>query len=258
MAVVSIRGAKKCDASRSISDTLAQLRELADVDAIVCASPVETISGWALDAFHADDLVKGQSLRRLFASYLVRTHGAFGRFDPHEHVPEQRNILLDLRQLVPDDVFQASRICLEVFRPLHLHRRHVTGSLLCDGDRLLAWFAVFHLYPLQPQQRAVLEAAVPALQQRLAVDRHPDAGALNNAALGDIAAPAFIVTSSGQMVDVNKGGRAILSARRAEVSQSILAAFAHAPAALPVELTSLDLDGAPDHWLAIVRIPPEG
>jgi len=244
------------EASRSLSESLAQLRELAQVETIVCASPMQTTSGWALDQFHADDLEKASRLRRLLASYLVRTEGAYGWFDPLTPERDQRNVLVDVQQRIPDEEFQASRICLEVLRPLQLHRHHVIRSLICDGETFLAWFGVFHPEPLSPQQHALLEGALPTLQRRLALEMQLEVAPLISAAitaLDGIAAPAFIVAASGRIFDVNDAARAMLATSRTEVSQSITAALAHEASPLPVEVIALDEYGAADHWLAVVR-----
>lgn len=250
------------EASRSLSDALAQLRELAQVEAIVCASPMQTTSGWALDWFHADDLENASRLRRLLASYLVRADGAYGWFVPQTPERDQRNVLVDLQQRIPEEEFQASRICLEVLRPLQLHRHHVIRSLICDGESLLAWFGVFHPEPLSAPQYALLEGALPTLQRRLARERQLEVAPLLDAALAaltaldDIAAPAFVVASSGRIFEVNDGARAMLATKRTEVLRSIAAALAHETASVPIDLTALDGYGAADHWLAVVRSAP--
>jgi hypothetical protein len=61
------------------------------------------------------------------------------------------------------------------------------------------------------------------------------------------------VRSSGRVIAVNEGGRAMLATIRGDVSQSILAALAHETGPLPVDLTALDAHGAPDAWLAVVH-----
>lgn len=244
------------EASRSLGETLLQLCQLAQVEVIVCASPVQTTSGWALHRFDAGDLEKASRLRRLLASYLVRSDGAYGWFDPVTPDCEQRNVLVDLQQRIPDAEFHASRICREVLRPLQLHRHRVFRSLIYDGEALLAWFGVVHPEPLDAQQTALLEGALPTLQRRLALERQLEVAPLLDAALAaldDIAAPAFVVASSGRMFQVNDAARALLATRRTEVSQSIMAALADEAGPIPVELTALDEHGAADHWLAVVR-----
>jgi DNA-binding NarL/FixJ family response regulator len=245
------------DGPSAMGDALAALREILGVEALVCAAPIQTTSGWALERFHADNLTNASRFRTLASSYLTRASDAFGWFDPFAPEPEQRNVFVDLRERVPTEQLEASRAFSEVLVPLRLHKHHIVRALICEGEALLAWLGVFHPAPLTSQQRMMLDTALPSVQRRLAVERQLATGPLINAALDavldHIAAPAFIVTSSGRIFDVNEAGRAILATRRAEVSHAIVAALAHEPTPLAVDLTPLDPQGAPDHWLAVIR-----
>jgi len=254
MAVISVREPRS-DTAESLNDALAKLRDLAQVTRIVCAAPVQTISGWSFDSFHADDLATASRLRRLLSSCVARADGAFEWFDPQTPQPQQRNALVDLRRQIPDAEFQASRLYCEVLRPLQLQQYSLARALLCDGESLLAWFAVFHSEPFTARQCELLAASLPALQHRFRRQRRLEDRSLIDSALdavpGLLLAPALVVTPSSRLIAVNEAGRAILATRRAEASRSIAAALAHEPA--EVDLVALDAHGAADHWLAVMR-----
>lgn len=233
-----------------------QLRELSRVDSIVCIELVQSTMGWALDGFYADNLPNASRFRLLVSSYLSRG-GKLGWFDAAKPELAQRNVLVDIRDKVSAAELEASAIYTQLLQPLHLHRHHVVRALICDDDRLVAWLGAFHSSPVEQAQLDVLDAAIPALQRRLVMDRQIESAPLVNAALEavleQIAGPALIVSAGGRIHEVNVAGRALLETKRAELSASILAALAGEAPTLPVELVRLDTHGVNDHWLAVVR-----
>lgn len=245
------------DSPSGVATALRELRELAGLESIVCIVPVPSTSGWVLDRFIAENLPNATRFRTLLASHLARSTDAFGWFDPYRPEPDQRNRLVDLSELVPAEQYEASRGYIEVLEPLRLHRHRVFRALLCEDDALVACIGVFHPAPLTPEQRAILEGALPALRRRLNIERQIEVAPLVSAALDavleHIAAPAFVVSSSGRIFEVNDAGRTLLATRRAEISTAILAALAHEPTSMNLEITPLDARGAPDHWLAVIR-----
>ena len=245
------------DSPSGVAAALHELRELAELEAIVCVVPVPSTSGWVLDRFIAENLPNATRFRTLLASHLARSADAFGWFDPYRPELEQRNRLVDLRELVPAEQYEASRAYTEVLEPLRLHRHHVVRALLCENDALVAYLAVFQPAPLTDDQRAILASALPALQRRLSIERQIEAAPLVSAALAavleHIAAPAFVVSSTGRIIEVNAAGRTLLATRRAEISEASLASLAHEPTAINIEITPLDCRGAPDHSLAVIR-----
>ena len=245
------------DGPSAIPAALAELRKAVDVEALVCLSPVQSTAGWALERFHAENLPNASRFRSLVASYLSRAGNEIGWFNPNRPEPEQRNVLVDMRRFVPARDLESSRAYSEVLQPLHLHRRHVVRALLCEDDTLLAWFGVFHPARLEPAQLGLLTAALPALGRRLSIERQIESAPLVSAALEavleQIAAPAFVVSSTGRIFDVNAAGRAMLETRRTELSAALLSALAGESSPLPVELTPLAGTGVHDHWLAVLR-----
>jgi DNA-binding NarL/FixJ family response regulator len=243
----------------ALSKTLCTLRELAQVEAIVCLSPVRSTSGWMLERFHADNLPNQTGFRTLVRSYLSRTVGPYGWFTPDAPEEDQRNVLVNLRERVTPDEYECSRGYREVLVPLKLHRHVINRALLCERDKLLVWFGVFTQAPLTPEQRRLFEAALPAVQRRFEAEHHLEAAPLVTAALeavlGQIAAPVFVVSATGRIHETNDAGRAMLSERRDEIAAAILAALAGERPSLVLELTPLDVRGAPDHWFAVLRAP---
>ncbi len=245
------------DGSPPLGAAIPRLRQLADVESLVCLTPVQSTSGWALDGFHADNLPNASRFRTLLASYLTRAQQSIGWFNPVTPQPEQRNVLVDIGEEVPASELEASALYTQVLQPLHLHRHHIVRSLLCDGDTLLAWLGAFHPTPFEPAQLALLAAALPALQRRLVIERQIESAPIVNAALvavlEQIAGPAFIVSSDGRIHDVNAAGRAMLETRRQELSMTILAALAGDTPPMPVEMIPLSSHGVHGHWLAVIR-----
>lgn len=247
----------RADGPPALACAVARLRELSNVEALVCAAPVQSTAGWALERFHADNLPNTSRFRTLLASYLSRVQDRIGWFNPINPELDQRNVLIEIRDLVPQGELESSALYAQLLQPLNLHHHHVARALLCDGDTLLAWFGAFHPRPLEPAQLDLLATALPALQRRLVIDRQIEAAPLVNAALDavleQIAGPAFIVSSTGRIHEVNNAGRVMLETRRAEISGAIIAALAGEPPELPLELIPLANHGVHDHWLAVLR-----
>jgi DNA-binding CsgD family transcriptional regulator len=244
----------------ALAAVVAKLREVWQVEAVVCASPSPTTSGWVLDRFVADNLPNASRVRALTAAWLAKdTEPWF--FNKTTPDPSQRNVLVDLRARVPAKQFEASRVYRELLEPARLHRHHIYRALLCDGDVVLAWLGVYHPEALTESQRKKITTVLPALRKRLAHDRMLANGPLLSAALEAvleyIAAPAFVVGANGRLLEVNEAGRTLLTTRRSELAKAITAALANEEAPLPIDLTPLHVDGAKNHWLAVLRTRSE-
>jgi DNA-binding CsgD family transcriptional regulator len=248
------------DDPSALARVLAKLRELCEVEAVVCVSPVPTTSGWAVDRFVADNLPNASRRRALTTAWLAKdTEPWF--FNTTTPDPVQRNVLVDLRARVPAKQFEASRVYRELLEPARLHRHHIYRAFLTDGDLVLAWFGVYHPAPLTQAQKKQITRVLPALRKRLSYERLLANGPLLSAALeamlDHIAAPAFIVGPNGRLLEVNEAGRALLATRRAELAKAITAALANEESALPIDLTPLAVDGGKGHWLAVLRTRSE-
>jgi DNA-binding CsgD family transcriptional regulator len=245
----------------ALARVLAQLRELWEVEAVVCASPAPTTSGWILDRLIADNLPNPSRYRALATAWLSRSAEPYGFFDPHVPEASQRNVLVDLRARVPAKQLEASRVYRELIEPARLHRHHIYRAVLCDDDLVLAWFGIYHPTPLTLDQRKQISVVLPALRKRLAQERMLSAAPLLSAALeavlDHIAAPALVVGANGRLFEVNEAGRTLLATRRADLSKAITAALANEEAPIPIDLTPLDSRGAKSHWLAVLRTRTE-
>jgi DNA-binding CsgD family transcriptional regulator len=242
----------------TLAAPLGSLRELAELDSIVCMTAVPTTSAWLLEHFFTDNVPNPTRFRQLASGYLARSSGLAGLFDPR--VPEharRRNTLIDLAARVPPKLYEQSRIYRELLEPLRLHRDRVVRAVLYDGETAVAWFGTLHARPLTQVQYRLLSGVLPALRRRLFTERRIAEAAVVGAALrvilDRIAAAAFVVGPAGRLVEANEAGRALLTVRRADVSAALRAALSGGASPMPVELTSLDERGAPHHWLAIVR-----
>jgi DNA-binding CsgD family transcriptional regulator len=244
----------------ALGGVLAKLREVWEVEAIACVSPVPTTSGWEIDRFVGDNLPNPSRMRALTAAWLARdtepwffTQPATGTWP--------RNALVDLRARVPAKQFEASRVYRELLEPARLHRHHIYRALICERETVLAWFGVYHPSALTNSQRNRITRVLPALRKRLAYERALSNGPLLSAALDvvldHIAAPAFVVSASGRLLEVNEAGRSLLASRRAELATAITAALANEEASIAIDLTPLDNRGAKNHWLAVLRARTE-
>lgn len=245
------------DGRGELDRVMAELRQLAEVDAILCVATIQTTSGWGIDRFFSDNLPNASRFRTLLRSYLTRAVDAFGWFDPNTPEVEQRNKLVEVQQLAPKAEIERSRIYREVLLPMRMHEHRVTRALLCEGEMFLGWFGVFHDGSLAPAQVRVLETVLPALARRIATERKLESAPLVSAALDavleHIASPALVVSSSGRIFEVNSAARAMLATQRAEIAASIVATMADEPAPLAFEMTPLASHGAPDYFLAVLR-----
>lgn len=243
-------------APSAIAAVLPALRRLTELDALVCMCPVEKTTGWAVERFDCDNLPNDSRFKQLSISFLDSAPRRFGWFDANRPEPAQRNTVLHLDDLVPRGELEASAAYRQVLVPLRLHTTQQVRALICDGPSLLAWFGAFHSERATPLQVDLLIAMIPALRRRLSIERRLEATHLASAALelmlDQLGAPAFIVTATGRILEANQLGRAMLDARRGEVSVALAAALARHPMPTPVELVRIRERGA-DCWLAVMR-----
>lgn len=256
-AIVAELDILRLDQPSAITTTLPQVRELLELDAMVCATPVERTTGWGVERFELDNIPNPTKFRHVTLQFLQHAPRRIGWFDPMRPESEQRNLAFELGELCTAEEHKASRGYREVLVPAGLHRHHVLRALICEGASLLAWYGGFSAEPLDRRQRELLNTLVPTLRRRLATERRLNESARTTAALEvameHLGVPAFVVSSNGRIHESNEPGKLLLQTKRTEVSQAIRAALSKKPAPLEFELTRLGMAGTAEHWLAILR-----
>ncbi len=256
-AIVAELDVLRLDQPSAITTMLGSMRELLELDGMLCTTPVERTSGWGVDRFDVDNIPNPTKFRHLTLQYLQHAPRRIGWFDPVRPESEQRNLAFDLGELCTPEEHKASRGYREVLLPIGLHRHHVIRSLICDGGSLLAWFGGFSASAIDRRQRELLNTLVPTLRRRLATEQRLGAVARTSAALEaaleQLGVPAFVVGSNGRVHESNEPGRLLLQTRRSEVSQAVRAALAKKASPLEFELTRLGMAGTSEHWLAVLR-----
>lgn len=155
------------------------------------------------------------------------------------------------------DTWAQAPMCQQVMRPFGMdHHRHLR-VLICEGPVLLGWFGGVQDRAVEPRQRRVLTALVPAMRRRLSVERRlgsaPRVMAALAVALAQLGAPAFVIGIRGEVHETNAAGRQLLGQAWATTMAALRDAVAR-PAARPgLELIDLHEHGMPRHYLAIVR-----
>jgi hypothetical protein len=177
-------------------------------------------------------------------------------FNPLRPEPLQRNRALAIngrrleRTLGPD-----TGLARLASRHPFLVREHQLRVLVCEDGALLAWVGAVRAEPFGARDRKILQALVPALRQRLVVERQLAAAPL---ALGTLAASveaagvaALLVRAPGVVVHANAAGRAFVDAEPGRAVERLRASppgtFTWTPVSIP---------GFPPHWLVLGRRAP--
>jgi DNA-binding NarL/FixJ family response regulator len=138
---------------------------------------------------------------------------------------------------------------------MHGHRQ--PRALLCDGPSLLAWFGALQPDAVSRRQIRLLAALVPAMQQRLTLDRHlAEAQRTSNAlrrTLEHIGSAVFVVGVRGTIHETNEAARVLLDQHRAAIMQALGDAAAGRANQFGIDLFPLAERGVPSHYLALVR-----
>ncbi|HTN53745.1 MAG TPA: helix-turn-helix transcriptional regulator [Anaeromyxobacter sp.] len=183
----------------------------------------------------------------------------FSGYDPLNPVPSDRN----RARLFPGTYYveEAARSPAEA-RYLGLHpwlgRENQVRALVCEGPILLSWFGVAREEPFGERERRALQKLVPALRDRLLLERQLDAGALGQAGLAAameaIGAPAFLLGPGG-IAHANGPGRELLSPAGHELADELRAAVG-SPVPGPWAVHRVTAPGLPLHHLLVRRRAP--
>ncbi len=134
-------------------------------------------------------------------------------FNPMRPEPAQRNVALTLADVKRVSGVKTAPI-LSIYAKFGLGEDDQLRVLVSEGASLLAWVGVFQREPTTLRQRRLLQHLVPALRRRLSTERAlasaPATHALFLAALEEIAAPGFVLTETGSVLEANAVGRAWL------------------------------------------------
>jgi DNA-binding CsgD family transcriptional regulator len=246
----------RIESPSAIRALLPEIRVLTALESMACICPVERTTGWGVERFEIENFANGTRFRQLTLEYLSRAPRRYGCFDPVDPEATQRNVVLDLEDLVPREDLEKSVGFAHVLRPLRLDGHRVVRALICDETSLLAWFGGFQTGPITDNQRRLIGLLLPALRRRLSLERRLDAAPLMAAALAatleHIASPAFVVNGSGRVFEANAAGKALLATSGSEVSQSLRAALAKQPGSLRFDVTPFREQGLPEHSLAVL------
>lgn len=240
-----------------IAGVLPAARRLLECESLLVLSPLERVTGWDIERFEHDNFPDGPDFRARFLAFFETAPRRYAWYDASRPEPEQRNRVIDALDLVPPEEFEVSRIYREVIEPSGLGRHHQPRVLVCDGASLLGWFGSFHPVGFDSRQKRLLAALVPAVQERLRMERQlaltTRARAVLEQALEQIGAPAFVVGARGQLLEASSAALALFESRRSEVLEAVADAIAGRPTSIALELTKIAEPGTPACYLAIVR-----
>lgn len=159
------------------------------------------------------------------------------RYDPRRVVPEQVNRAVLLEQIAPPEHVARLRVLLKPYVPgMHDQLR----VLLCEGTTMLGWVGGFARRPFTEVDRERLQRLVPVMQRRLVFRTRLDEAGLLKAAL-DVALEAL------------PGPSLILDEKKRVVHRGASAGAVRPDA--PMELTPIESNGVPRHYLATVKRP---
>jgi DNA-binding NarL/FixJ family response regulator len=206
-------------------------------------------SGFPADAF-----------RGAFDAWLADKAFGWAGYNPMRPEPSQRNVVVDDRDVARWTDPQSLPIVREIFPRWGLAESAQLRVLVCDGPLLLAWVGAFQSERFDARQREILRRLVPALRRRLmlerAISRAPQLQASLSAALSAIGVAAFIVSSSGAVLEANEAGRLLLGADRDETLAILRGAIRCRDATSPYEVTDLRSPGGDEQHLVVARRAP--
>jgi DNA-binding CsgD family transcriptional regulator len=237
-----------------------EVRDLLDTETVLLYSVSEAVGGWDLSRWNqAGGNPRCSQLLR--GAIQAHSRSVF-YYDLLRPAPTQRNRVVDATAWIDREhpgTWEASRMCREVLAPLRMSRHAQPRALLCDGPALLAWFGALHPGVVTRRQVRILSSLVPAMQQRLKIERSLQHAARTTSglrcALEVLGSPAFIIGARGAIHETNDAGRVMLENDRAEIVRALADAVVGRANTLAIELVPLAERGVPDHYLAVVRRP---
>lgn len=212
---------------------LPAVADLFEADSVLTYVPRIQLQGCSIATMHVHGRGDPETVVREFDESLRRTAGYVALYNPAKVEPFQRDVAMqvgtwrqlrrsgtaamisvDRLDLAPGDherVFQGLEELERPFSTMGVVDHEQLRVLLCEGATMMAWFGVFRAGPFDEPQRACLEALVPALKRRFAVEARFDDDACCEAletALDAISGAAYLVDEHGRVQSANSTGRA--------------------------------------------------
>lgn len=265
--------------SRALDGLLPPLREALDTDRVLVYAVRPESPGWSFAflqtlGFPLSDTRLIESIEPLFRSYH-----RFALFDPGRPEKTQRNEPVETpswKSLVEEGLPAAiagmpipaaekqERISLarrlsNAVLPWEVYTMHTARMLVCDGPDLLAWVGGYQPEAYHPRYFAVLRALLPALQQRLRLERRlgilgEPVDPLLDATLEHVAGPAFVTDLEGRLVTANTAGRQRYDADRSGTA-ALLRRPSQPPPGVRVSVNEVVTRGARGMRLVVVSEP---
>ena len=231
--------------ARPLREVVAGLPALLGADQ-ACAFLVRPDRG--LDFFYGSKMPAG--IRGAYEKWLRDAPKNFANYDPARPDPRQRNIALRTAELVALTGRPAPPVVRSFLPRFALSESDQLRVLICDGPVLLAWIGGFRARPFSRADARHLQAIVPSLQRRLALERTLVAAARTaleiSAALEDVPAAAYVLGRGGAVLHANAAGRALLDRDRKAVEDQLSGGSQVQRARLDAQLQLAILNGPAD------------
>lgn len=241
----------------AVEQVFEHMRELVSTETLLMGCPVPRLDGWDCEHYHATNFDNPTKLRQLWFGFFAQAPRRFAWYDAVRPEPWQRNVVLDVRNVIPRGELEASDIYHQLLVPARLHQHHQVRVLICEGPWLLAWFGTFQVDEVDKRHHAMLARLVPVLRRRLAVDRRLQGATRSTAALDlaleHLGAPAFVLGPTGTIHQANTAGRALLDTQRIEIRRALAECLSRKSGDINFELVALRDQGAPAGYLAVLR-----
>jgi DNA-binding CsgD family transcriptional regulator len=188
----------------------------------------------------------------LFPAFLGANDVRWGSYNPSRPEPNQRNRVVSS---TPSELAELP-LARALYGTIGLGGHDQLRVLICEGPSLLAWVGAWQPGGFEARQRAMLAALVPDLRRRLAVERQlgqADPSASIDAALEAIGRAAFVVASSGRVLEANTAARALLDQDGKTTRAELVAAVTKRADHPRWAVTRARAEGRPDELLVLER-----
>jgi DNA-binding CsgD family transcriptional regulator len=212
----------------SCLDTFAsEIRALLELDAFAAHRLSPADEGWEVDFLVWSGAGTTEQARASWERGLELRSDKPVVYDPVSPEPAQRNRVVRPRKLFgPSEPFAVHSL-LEDFDLVDTDEVRV---LVCEDANILAWVGGWRAERFGRRERVMLEAILPALRQRLVMERDVGNARLHleslKVTLEALDGAAFIVRPCGTPVVANEAGRGLLERDGRELIEEMAAAVA--------------------------------